>query len=205
MHRWYTQDEIQFVKTNIKGRTYIDMTRLFNKRFGLGITVKQMEKLMYKHGLHNGIGSFNGGAPHNKGEKSYWNPGNFKPKGSERIINGYVEIKVDEHRLWKRKHTVIWEKANGNVPQGHVVIFGDGNKRNFELNNLLLVSRKELYVMNSLGLIYKHKDLTVVGKTIADIKITITRRKGKTKRRIKKYMMDKRIFQEKKYETDRNA
>jgi hypothetical protein len=61
----------------------------------------------------------------------------------------------------------------------------DGDNRNFDPDNLLLISRKELIVMNHLGLIYNHKDLTAAGKTVADLKMLIAERKRKIKRRQK--------------------
>lgn len=190
MNRWYTKEEISFVKKNIKGVSYIEMIKLFNKRFGLRINLKQFEALMYKHKLRNGIGKIKpGNVPWNKGKKlGHYNKDHprYKAIGSERILKScncspqYVEVKVG-WQTWDRKHKVIWEKANGKVPRGHVIIFADGNNRNFSLDNLLLVSRAELAVMNSAGLICRHKELTKIGKTIADIKMRITERKSKKK------------------------
>ena len=185
MHRWYTMDEIRFVKRNIRGRSYIEMTKLFNEQFGLRITIKQMETLLYKHKLRNGIGSFRPGhVPVNKGKTHKPWRGNYRPVLSERIISGYVEVKTG-HSVWERKHAVIWKTAHGKIPKGHVVIFADGNARNFSLDNLLLVSRSELAVMNHLGLISGHGDLTMAGKAVADIKILIADRKRKFKKRKK--------------------
>jgi hypothetical protein len=181
--RHYTPEEIRFVKENIRGRSYAEMTKLFNERFRLRITLKQMETLMYKHGLRNGIGSFRPGhVPFNKGKTHPGRRGNYKPIGSERTENGYSVVKVSarKNRLnknWRRKHVAIWEAANGKVPRGHVVIFADGNKANLALDNLILVSRSELAVMNFLGLISTDKDLTLAGKAVADIKILITKHK----------------------------
>jgi hypothetical protein len=70
MHRWYTPVEIRFVKKNIRGLTYIEMTKLFNEHFGLRITLKQMETMAYKHGLYNGLGSYNGGRLQTKGKNA---------------------------------------------------------------------------------------------------------------------------------------
>jgi hypothetical protein len=47
----------------------------------------------------------------------------------------------------------------------------------------LLISRKELAVMNKIGLIFNHRDLTKAGKAIADIRILIAARKRGEKRR----------------------
>ena len=189
MHRWYTMDEIRFVKRNIRGRSYIEMTKLFNEQFGLRITLKQMETLLYKHKLRNGIGSFRPGhVPANRGKTHPGRQGNYKPAGSERIESGYITVKVSDkknrgNKNWKRKHTAIWEKAHGKIPKGHVVIFADGNRRNFALDNLLLVSRSELVVMNHLGLISGHGELTKAGKTVVDIKMLIADLKRQLKKR----------------------
>jgi hypothetical protein len=92
-----------------------------------------------------------------------------------------VRVKTRNPRTWKFKHRLIWEKAHGKIPRDHVVLFADGDKLNFALNNLLLVSRRELSVMNKQGLICNHRDLTLAGKAIADIKILIADRKQEIK------------------------
>jgi hypothetical protein len=181
-YRYYTPEEIRFVKKNIRGRSSVEMTKLFNERFRLRITLKQMETLLYKHDLRNGIGIFRPGhVPANKGKTHPGRQGNYKPVGSERMECGYVMVKVSARKNqlcknWKRKHVIIWEKAHGKVPRGHVIIFADGNKSNIRLSNLLLVSRKELMVMNHCDLISADKDLTKIGKSIADVTLLIARR-----------------------------
>jgi hypothetical protein len=109
-------------------------------------------------------------------------PWNYKPVGTERTnTDGYVEIKTADPNKWRPKHIIIWEKANGPVPKGYVVIFADGNKQNVVLNNLLLISRKELAIMNKRGLIANSADLTKAGLTIADIYLKIGERKKNKK------------------------
>jgi hypothetical protein len=191
MARHYTPEEIRFVKKNIRGRSYAEMTKLFNERFRLRITLKQMETLLYKHGLRNGIGSFRPGhVPANKGKTHPGRQGNYKPVGSKRIECGYIVVKVaarknQGNKNWKRKQAAIWEAANGKIPRDHLVIFADGNKRNFAMDNLMLVSRGELAVMNKCGLISDNGDLTLAGKTIADIKMLVNKRKQKLEKKKK--------------------
>jgi hypothetical protein len=190
--RHYTPEEIRFVKKNIRGCSYVEMTKLFNERFHLRITLKQMETLVYKHGLRNGIGSFRAGhVPANKGKTHPVWQGNYKPVGSERTDDGYIVIKVSDrknrgNKNWRRKHNVIWEQAHGKIPRGHVVIFADGNKLNLALDNLLLISMKEHMAMNRWNLRSDHGGLTRAGKMIADIKIAISDRKRGKKRARKK-------------------
>jgi hypothetical protein len=105
--------------------------------------------------------------------------------------DGYVVIKFSDrknrgNKNWRRKHAIIWEKAHGKIPPGHVVIFADGDRLNFDLDNLLLVSRGEHGVMNRWGLRSGHGELTRAGLAVADIKMAIAERKRgikKTKRR----------------------
>ncbi len=112
-------------------------------------------------------------------------PANRVPIGAERISkDGYLEVKIqDSHgnRNWKGKHILIWEAANGPVPPGHVIIFGDGNKRNFELDNLILVTRAQLVRLNQNNLIQEDVELTKTGVIIADIQNLIGERKGRKK------------------------
>lgn len=52
---------------------------------------------------------------------------------------------------------------------GHKVIFADGNKRNFNINNLILVSNSEALIMNTNKLIYEDAELTKTGSLIAKV------------------------------------
>lgn len=81
-------------------------------------------------------------------------PHTWRPIGSERLSDGYLQIKVSDTgyapRDWMSKHVLVWEKHHGRkVPAGHAVVFVDRNKRNFEPDNLLLVTRSELMRRNS--------------------------------------------------------
>ena len=58
-------------------------------------------------------------------------------------------------------------------------IFADGNKENFDIKNLLLVSRKELAVLNKNKLIKNDAELTNIGVTIAKVKIAIAKKINK--------------------------
>ena len=216
----YTPEQIWFIKKNIKGCSHAYLHEYFNAYFDLSLTFKQFRGILHNRGLCNGRDCrFRPGlVPHNKGRKGYYSPGsekgwfrpghpgykiNAKTIGSERITaDGYVEIKYSnnpgtaKHR-WKGKHVIIWEEANGPVPKGHVVIFADGNARNFSLDNLLLVSRGELAVMNKKALISAHSELTKTGKIIVDILMKandLKRKSKKNRRHVKPAQETKQIF-----------
>jgi hypothetical protein len=76
-------------------------------------------------------------------------PVNWKPDGSERTdVDGYTMIKVNGKFI--QKHVHIWNQHHGEVPKGSAVIFKDGNRQNLIIENLILVTRKELMLKNTI-------------------------------------------------------
>ena len=56
-------------------------------------------------------------------------------------------------------------------------MFADRNKQNFEIGNLILVSTRQLQVMNNKKLIQDDADLTKTGLVIANVLIKIADKK----------------------------
>lgn len=187
----FTREQKEFIRQNVEGRTNQELADLVNEKFGLSITAQQMNTYKSNHGLRSGL-DFRfkkGNIPANKGKKypgrvnrtsfkKGQRPHNYKPIGSERIDrDGYVIVKVSDkgpwHERWQHKHKVVWEKEFGPVPEGHVLLFADGNKQNITLDNLILISKKQLAILNKNKLIQNHADLTKAGILIADMILKI--------------------------------
>lgn len=113
----------------------------------------------------------------NGGEKGWFKkgqkPATVRPIGSERVDkDGIIQIKANETK-WMSKHKYIWESENGPVPNGHVVIFANGDKRDFSLDNLVCVSRRQLVMINKNKLITKDEELTKTGVLLTELLLTI--------------------------------
>lgn len=192
----YPDEVKKFIEENVKGITSAELTEKINSYFGTTYGANHIRAYMKNHGLKNGLQTTfrKGMEPHNKGkkgecaagsEKGWFKKGNMpknhKPIGSERIDSkdGYILIKTSEPRTWKHKHRVIWEQHNGPVPRNYVVIFLDGDKTNLDINNLGLISRSELKIMNQRGLIYDNAEATKTGVMIAKVIDTKNKRKKK--------------------------
>lgn len=113
--------------------------------------------------------------PANKGKKmpAGWAPGDmaktqfkqghrphtWRPVGSQTVNpDGILDEKVSEepgprHTRWKPVHRLVWERANGPVPEGYVVVFRPGRKTTdpalITLDAVELIPRAELIQRNS--------------------------------------------------------
>lgn len=190
----YTAEHIAFLAENIQGCRYVDLAQKFNQAFGLDVSENALRSFAGKHGLHNGIPRFKKGhIPWNKGEKGLGGVGitrykkgdlhpRHRPVGGETIdFSGYTIVKVSEPDNWQPKHRVMWEAAYGPIPAGHVLIFADGNKRHIALDNLILITRGQMLLMNYNHLIQDDPELTRSGAIVADIITKCAERKRRSK------------------------
>ena len=196
----YTQEEHDFLRSFIPGHTYKEIIEAYNKRFSEPITLTRVKGYMGYHKINNGLtGRFKKGhVPANKGthpptkgrmaETQFKNghlPHNTKPIGYERISkDGYIEVKVRMRPSsplcndnFVAKHRLIWEEAHGPIPEGCKVTFLDGDKRNFDLSNLALVTTAENAYIQSAGLRSENPELTETGILIAKAALLTKKRK----------------------------
>jgi hypothetical protein len=69
------------------------------------------------------------------------------------------------------------ERLNDENLKGYNLIFADGNKQNLDLDNLILVSDAELFIINQKGLYKKNKELTKTGVIVAKVLEQANKRK----------------------------
>lgn len=185
----YTDEMIEFLKEVTPGKTYKEITELFNNKFNLGTTAEIIKSLLSRKKIHTGTRGClykKGSIPWNKGKKGYMGanktsfkpgniPANWKPVGSERIdTEGYTLIKIAEPKKWALKHRIIWEEFHKKkVPRGSVIFFADGDRSNLSIENLICVTREELKVLNKCKLINSIAELTKTGLNIAKIRIKL--------------------------------
>lgn len=189
----FTKEQKDFIRAHAKGVFNQNLSDLVNDQFNLSTTAQQIKTWKRNHGLSSGLRGSEGMAPPNKGTVGLHNVGgnetsfkpgqrplNYKPVGSERICSkdGYVIIKVQDvgpwQKRWRPKHKVLWEAEHGPVPKGHILLFLDGNKLNLSLDNLELITRSQLAVLNKNGLLQANADLNKLAIMIADLKLKIS-------------------------------
>lgn len=169
----WTAEYLGWLRKHYPTMTPAEMAPALNAAFGLVVTAKQARAALRNHKITQGerTGRFEKGqVPWNTGKTGYMGanatsfkagnlPHNKRRLWSERVgKDGYIEISVPEPNphtghptRFKHKHVWLWEVANGPKPKGTAVIFRDGDNRNFDTGNLLLVKRAELLAMNLHG------------------------------------------------------
>ncbi len=185
-----------------KGRSRAETTRLINERFGPGtMTLDQVVSYMTNHKICCGRDTrFQPGhTSPNKGKKGYCHPGcvptqfrkgnrpaNAVPIGTERLgADGYISVKVQDghgNRNWVQKHRLVWERANGPIPEGHKLIFLDGDTKNCALENLMLVTDAEHAVMCKRGLHFSGPELTKSSVLVARVMLAANKARQRRKR-----------------------
>ena len=181
-HKW-TDEEKEYLASIVKGSTYKEITEKMNNKFEYNFSEEQIKSAMARYKLPTGTGGYfkKGSTPWNKGLKGYMGvnktsfkkgtiPPNQVPIGTESITKGgYIKVKVGEPNKWKLKQRYIYEQHYGEIPNNCNVIFADKNIRNFDINNLVLVSKAEMLILNNNKLIFEDKELTKVGVNIAKV------------------------------------
>lgn len=187
----YTAEMIDFLKSFKGEKTLKELAKLLKEKYGVEtISINYFSKCLRKLNIDyryvkSNAGSFKKGlTPWNKGLKTGVKPRRYdkngdviwieKPVGSEYITNdGYTIVKTKAPNFWEYKQRVIWKEIHGEIPNKHIIIFADGNKSNFDINNLICVSRNELRQLNLHRLKKDDAELTKTGLNIAKIMIKL--------------------------------
>ncbi len=104
----------------------------------------------------------------------------YVPIGTERLSKeGYLQRKFTNElrgaQRWKHVHVILWEERYGPVPKGYAVKFIDGDRRHVAIDNLCLVSRRDLAAMNRIWTLYP-RELALAIQLQGQLKRKINRR-----------------------------
>lgn len=191
----YPAEIIAYIMVNYKGCGPTEMAERLNTEFGTHYTVQQLNSYYCNHHLLSGLtGRFEKGhVPINKGKKGCYAPGCEKswfsnghipattqPLGTVTLReDGYLWKKIAEPKEWKPMHIVVWEDANGPVPDGYIVTFLDGDKTNTAIDNLTLITRAESLELTRKKLRTSDAELTKTGILTAKLNIAASKAKKK--------------------------
>lgn len=199
-----------FIIAHHKGTGPADMAKLVNRFFGTSFTKEQMKAYYGRNKLNSGLsGRFTRGhVPYNKGKswddyltseqqegsrrtqfkKGHMPHNGGTPVGELRIrrqkgSRPYYWEKTGQPNIWRMKHVIEWEKANGPVPEGYILNFADGDTLNWEVSNLVLTTRAQHCIKNHLKIYGHDRESAITANLIADLKAATSRAKQRKKER----------------------
>ncbi|MFR7349483.1 hypothetical protein [Peptoniphilus sp.] len=202
-HKW-TEEEVEFIRKVYPHYPNKIIIVMIKEKFGFDITDNNLSNVKNTNGIPHKVisnsGCFKKGfIPWNKGikmsedekekSKATWfkkgnKPHNTLQVGSTRITkDGYKEIKVAEPNKWMLYQRYLYEKIHDEkLSKDDTIIFADGDKSNFDIDNLVKVSRSTLLVLNRNNLIYDDKELTKVGVSVGKLLDKANKRKKEVKK-----------------------
>lgn len=196
----YDMEVVEYIKANFSGHTSKELVDMVKQDLGKDVDNHEIYLIRQKYSLKNGVDTrFKKGCQTwNKGLKGYIGanktsfkkgnrPPNTKPIGTERVEkDGYVFVKVGEkftnsrNDNWMPKQQVIYEQYhNVKVPKGSIVIFADNDRTNFDIDNLVMVTRSELLYLNQNRMRYDNAELTKSSVMVARLIRSAAERKKK--------------------------
>lgn len=196
LNRKYTEEERNFIFENYKGTSNQKLLEMIRERFpATEFNASRLKAFKARNNLDSGLtGRFvKGQASFNKGTKGLINvggnktsfkkgniPHNTDPIGTEKITSdGYLWIKIDnqigvkKNVNWIQKHRYVWEQHYGPVPEGKMITFLDGDRTNFDINNLEMIDNEINIELHKSKLRYKDSELTRAGINIAKINVKV--------------------------------
>lgn len=189
-HIWI-EEEINFLRKIYPYYPNKDVIEMLKEKFGIEISKRNLLNAKNRYNIPNKVipnsGNYKKGkVAWNKGKKmpeetrakvkKTWFkkgriPKNHRPVGSTRItVDGYTEIKIAEPNRWALYHRHLYEQAHEEkLAKNDVVIFADGDKTNFAIDNLVKVSRANLLYLNNKKLIFDDPELTKTGVNVSKV------------------------------------
>ena len=200
-----TDEEAEILMKIIPGRSGKDIVRIFQEETGIRLTLKQLRTWKKNHKCPSGYDTRwrPGHSPYYRTPKGTRNRGAFKighksanalPIGSERVTDGYVYVKYRDGHLnknWKLKAKDVWERENGPLPEGKVIIYLDKNPLNCSLENLALIDKGTLSLINNQFKFTKDPDTNRAIIYAARLKRSIVKAQKRGKEKAKQNDHDK--------------
>lgn len=163
--RRYTEQEAQWLKSNISRYSWGELPNAFNAYFGTCVSKSSVEHFCIRNGINHGRKHEQG---FEKGKRNSFSK--TSPIGTERIDKrGRVLVKVSDdvctagnnYKNWKQKNRVVWENHYGALSNDDLIIHLDNDKTNCSIDNLYKTNREVNMVMSSFGWFFSDKEMTL--------------------------------------------
>lgn len=175
MSRHFTDEQAELVAEWVIGRTTKELTNKINESFSKDLNEKQVLYYKKNHNLSSGLsGHFpKGHVPFNKGKKTPIEqqsvktqfkkgrvPHNQMEIGAITVAEGYLRKKIAQPDTWEFVHKLKYIEYHGEIPKDHMIIFANGDKRDFSKENLVAITKEVNAYLNGYRMRYNDIDFT---------------------------------------------
>lgn len=168
--RTFKEDELPFVIETLQNYNAREASEIISDKLGRKFSHDTIKAWRLRHGIkHKFNGAFpKGHTPWNKGKKmtkeqlknhkgfetGHGNYSHGHPVGHERLfVDGVIRVKQPDG-YWKSKAKIVYEEHTGiTIPKDEYVIHIDGDRTNFDIENLKHVTRYDILTLNRHGAI----------------------------------------------------
>lgn len=164
MRNKYSKEfEAKMIKLAPK-KTLDELLQIAKSKFNYNITKKQLQSYLSKRQIRY----------KNYNKNKVRTMGMNYPIGSEYVKDdGMTLIKV-AHNKWKYKQRYLYEQYHKvKLTSDNYIIFLDQDRTNFDINNLVRISRHESSILSNQKMFSKDPNITKLGITVADLMIMV--------------------------------
>ena len=179
----WTNEMIEYLKEHLNECSYNTLSVKMSEKFNCYITTSSLEHKVARLGLKKDLSAVKGYANENRGcfKKGQISP-NRKPLGYERFdADGNVWIKYAHPDKFMRKSRWVYIQHYGEIADGMNVVQINGDKMDFRIENLRVLTNADLAYFNSTKIQPKGNDEAAIIKLdIANLnKIIRSKKDGK--------------------------
>jgi hypothetical protein len=157
----------------LKANGYPKTVDIINDEYGLNTTVRALASYCSANGIYAG--------PHPPHHGEHLRIANSLPIGAERFDGNdwYIKVSDDQPKStkknglarlnWRLKSHFVYEQHHGAMPENSTIIFIDGNRHNFDIDNLCCISRSKQGYLAQNKWLNKNKEITLLALGITHL------------------------------------
>lgn len=130
----YSEEIVEYIENNRMKLNTRQMCKSLAINFDKKITEKTLRKYYYRHNL-----DFKKQTTQRQ-NCTIKHPIGYESKPDK---NGFVRIKINE-KQWVYKQRYIYEQHYGKIPKGYKVVFLNGDRTDYDINNLAIAPYKDI-------------------------------------------------------------
>ena len=164
--RLLTDEQHDFFVNACVGRTTKELSEAMYDKFGITLSTEQIRGYKTHHNIKSGIDT-----RFKEGELGSYNEARLRDIGDSFVSrkDGYHYIKVGKNK-WVKKQRYLYEQAHGvKLPTRMRVIFLDGDKNNFDIDNLKAVDSRTILMAKNKNLFTSDKETTETGLLVSEL------------------------------------